>query len=342
MKNSNRWNRLAQTFVPDSPLIFNLPLGGKILKGWVVLTGNIVLTTTAAGTVFGMGGPTRLFSRIILRANPSSTSGSARYPGGKLVDADPSSLLRYAIAQRGYLEAEQSGSTLGGGATGTYAIYLAIPLYFADSNLRRQVQTALNADPAAYTSLQVEVDCADITNCFTGWTGTVNYSGLQVQWIDDRENFAGDTLVRYQESHDYLIPAAQDRALDLALPQDGSFESFLIQALLGAQETLSDTIFQQLTLNGDAIDFQKYAQDIRQQMLDDDWISPKETATGLYYVDFTDGLVGGAVNAATLQEYFKVANPSGANLDKLRFFTRRLAAPVGYAAAGGPSAAKNQ
>lgn len=343
MKNSNRWNRLAQAFVPNSPLVFTLPLGGKILKGWVRITGSLVLSgVTAQGTQKGVAGPQRLLSRIIVRVNPSSTSGSTRYPGGKIVDCDPESLLQYAIFQRGYYLNDQAAQNFAAGVAGTYPIELAIPIYWADANLHRQVQTALNADPSAYGSIQVEVDTADITNVFTGWTGTANYSGLQVQWIDDRENFAGDTFVRYQESHDFQIPAANDRALDQAMPQDGAFETFLIQGLQGAQEALADTIFQQLTLNGDAIDFQKYAPDIRQQMIDDEWINVKSSpATGLYLVDFTDGLVGGTINAATLQMYFKVANPSGANLDKLRFFTRRLMAPVGYAAAGGASSARN-
>lgn len=339
MKNSDRQNRLNQQFVADSRIVFDVPLGGKILRGNIVLTGSVVLATTAEGTQLEMGGPTRLISRVRVKANPAAGS---RYPGGTIVDCYPSSLLRWAMVERaGFVLGEQSGSVLGNGASGTYPIYLSIPIYFADANLRRQVQTALNADPTAYQSIQVEVDTADITNCFTGWTGTANYSGLSVQWVDDRENFAGDTLVRFQEDHDYLIAATGKRFLDKAMPQDGAFESWTIMALQSAQQNLSDGLFVKLLLNGDAIDYEKYAQDIRQQMIDDEWIDPQQTATGLYFTDFTDGLVGGTINAQTLQFNFDANNVSGANLDTIRFYTRRLASPQNYAAAGGPSAAQN-
>ena len=342
MKNSDRQNRFLQPFVPNAPLIFNLPLGGKILRGSVILTGSITLTTTGAGTVFGAGGPTRLIKRIKMRANPASGPNGPRYPGGTIVDVYPSTLLNYAATQRsGVVTGEQSGSTLGAGASGTYPIYLAVPLYFADTVLRRQVQTALNADPSAYVSLQVEVDTADITNCFTGYNGTVDYTGLNVQWVDDRENFAGDTYTLFQEDHDLAIQNAADRALDAAMPQDGAFLSVLYAGLTTAQQNLADTILKQVTLNGDAIDYQQYAADIRQQMIDDGWFDPRVTPTGLYFIDFTDGLIGGSINASTLQIRYQLANPGGAGLDTLRVATRRLFAPTGYQAQGGTAAAQN-
>lgn len=341
MKNSDRKNRLTQVFNPDSQNIFTLPLGGKILSGKVVLSGTVTLATTTAGTVMGEGGPVRLIKRIRVNANPASGAQGARYAGGYIVDVYPGSLLRYSIGQRdGLYQAEQSGSTLGAGASGTYPIYLSIPIYWQNKRLKRSILTALNADPTAYTSLQVEVDTADITNCFTGWTGTATYT-LQVQWVDDRENFAGDTYTVFQEDHDFLIPATATRQLDPAMPQTGAFESWTIMGLQSAQQNLSDSLFQRLQLNGDAIDYDKWAQDIRQQDFDDQWFSISTTPTGLYTVDFTDGLVGGTISAPTLQTQFDVNNVSGANLDRLRFYTRRLFAPVGMQVAQGKGAAQN-
>jgi hypothetical protein len=343
MKNADRQNRFAQPFVPDAPIIFNLPLGGKILLGRVILTGQVVLATTTAGTVFGEGGPIRLLKRIKMRVNPAPGANGPRYPGGTIVDCYPGTLLKYAATQRnGLVVGEQSGSTLGSGASGTYQIYLSIPIYFADTVLRRQVQTALNADPVnAYQSIQVEVDTADITNCFTGWTGTATYTGLSVQWVDDRENFAGDTYTLFQEDHDLIIQAAAQRQLDAAMPQDGAFLSVMYLTVTTAQQNQADTILQQVTLNGDAIDYQEYAQDIRQQMIDDGWFNPSVTPTGIYFLDFTDGLIGGSINASTLQARYQIANPGGAGLDTVRVATRRLFSPVGYTAAGGPAAAQN-
>ncbi|HEX3892866.1 MAG TPA: hypothetical protein VHW46_09875, partial [Terracidiphilus sp.] len=189
-------------------MIFTLPLGGKILEGKVVLVGQVILSGVgAAGTLYGEGGPINLVKRVIVYANPAAQS---RYPGGKIVDITPRSLLRYAAMQHnGKFIGDQLGSSLGSGANGTYNIYTSIPIYFADGVLRSNVQTALNTDPGTYASVQVEVDTGDMTSCFTGWAGTVNWSGLQVQWVDNRVALTGDTNVLFQEDHVFLIAATQ-------------------------------------------------------------------------------------------------------------------------------------
>jgi len=340
MKNSDKRNRFTQQFNPSSKNIFTLPLGGKILQGNVVLTGSVTISgVTAAGTQVGEGGPERLIKRIIVTAIPAANS---RYPGGRIVDCSVRSLLRYAVAQHnGKFFGATQGDGLGNGANGTYNIYLSIPIYWADSNLRRQVQTALNADPTAYQTIQVEVDTGTVTDCFAGNNGTYNFSNLQVQWIDERENFAGDTYVRFQEDHIYLIPAAQSRAIDQAMPQDGSYESILYLAEASTNLTLSDAILNRVTLSGSTLDYDLWAPDIRQVMYDDEFLDPSVTGTGTYFIDFTDGLVGGAVPASDLQMQLNLSNPSGANQDDLLVYTRRLFAPVSYAPAGGPTAAKN-
>lgn len=52
-------------FVPNSPLIFLLNLGGKIMQGWIVLKGTVVVAGgTTSGTVVGEGAPARLIERI--------------------------------------------------------------------------------------------------------------------------------------------------------------------------------------------------------------------------------------------------------------------------------------
>lgn len=339
MKNSDRQNRYQQAFVPNGRMIFNIPLGGKILSGKIVIQGTVVLSAVGSdGTQLEAPGPVRLIKRVIFRANPA---GGSRYPGGEIIDAYPSSLLRYAITQRnGKYFADQGGQTFAAGVAGTYPVYLSIPIYWADANLRRQVMTSLNADPSAYQDLQLEVQTADITNVFTGWAGTAVYN-LNVMWVDDRENFAGDTYVVFQEDHDLLIPATALRYLDNAMPQDGAFTSWDLFGLQSAQQTLSDGLLNRVVIDGDSLDYDKYAQDIRQQDFDDEWFDPSLTATGLYHVDFTDGLVGGSIGAPQVQAKFDLTNVSGANLDLIRFFTRRLFAPVGYQPAGGPGSALN-
>jgi hypothetical protein len=329
MKNSDKRNRFTQQFNPISQNIFTLPLGGKILQGNIILTGSITISGgTTSGTAVGDGGPVNLIRRIKVNAIPAAGS---RYPGGKIVDCSPRALLRYAIFQHAgkYFDA-QTGAGLGSGAAGTYNVYMTIPIYWADSNLRRQVTTALNADPTAYQTIQVEVDTGTATDCFTGTDRVWNFSNLQVQWLDERENFSGDTLVRFQEDHVFFIQQANKRALDNGMPLDGNFESILYLAEQGASLTLADTILNRVTMAGSTLDYDQYAQDIRQQMIDDEWLDPSQSAAGHFFIDFTDGLVGGAVPAGDLQIQLDVNNPSGASLDDLRVYTRRLFQPVNY------------
>ncbi len=333
MSSLNAVNRFTQPFVANSKIIFDLPRGGKIRRGCVVLTGNVVLSGgTVNGVVNGEGAPVGLVTRVIVNATPA---GGSRYPGGKIVDATPRALLRYAAMQHdGRVILEQSGSTLGGGANGTYPIYLSIPIYWADDVLRNGIATALNFDDATltpggtYASVQVEVDTANVAACLTGNNATVDYSGLAVQWVDDRVSVPGDTVVRFQESHDVLIAAAQKRMQDPAMPQDGAFESILILDEQSTALTLADTLLNRVQIAGPTLTYDKYAGDIRQTMLDDEWINAAQNAAGMHFIDFTDGALANTVQANGLQFQFDVNNPSGANQDTLNIFTRRVFPPM--------------
>jgi hypothetical protein len=336
MASVNNQNRLAKPFYTNSPAIFTLPLGGKIIQGWVILTGTVVIAGgTTNGTAIGEGGPVNLIERIKITATPSAGS---RYPGGKIVDCTPRSLLRYAIYQRngGKFVAEQSGSTLGGGAAGTYEIYLAVPIFFADSNLRNEMATALNTDgPGAtpggtYASVQVQVDTADLSACFAGndRSATSNFTGLTVQWVDCRIGLAGDTLVRYQEDHIMQIGATNWRALDEAMPNDGAFESWLFLQEQSTALTLSNALLEHVVVASPNLNLDLKAPDIYQQMLDNGLIDASQTQTGQLFLDFTLGMLANSVQAGPIQAYYHVINVSGAYLDDLRIMTRRVFSPI--------------
>jgi hypothetical protein len=328
----DRKNRFQIPFVPDSKLFFTVPPGGKILQGRLILTGTVTLVGGAAGVLVGEGGPINLIQRIKIFA---TAAGGSRYPGGTIVDCTPRSLLRYAITQHsGKFVGEQAASTLGNGAPGVYAIYLSVPIFFADQGVRNNVATALNADiqdangNPIYTSIQVEVDTGDITSCYSGNTAVATYA-LSVQWDDDRLGLAGDTNVLYQEDHVQLIGAAQQRMLDYAMPQSGNFTQWLIMAeSAGGAYTLVDTILQRASMSSGTFNFDEYAQDIRQKMLDDEWVDPSQSAAGLYFIDWMNGTLNNSNPAAGIQAMYQVANPSGSNLDQLRFYTRRFYPPV--------------
>lgn len=325
----DRRNRVQLPFVPDSKVVLNIPMGGKILRGSLILTGVVTIAgATANGNVVGEGGPINLIQRIKLFATAAANS---RYVGGTIVDCSPRSLLRYAIMQHnGKFIGDQNGSYLGNGANGNYPVYLSIPIYFADSNMRNQVGTALNADTLdsqgnpIWQSLQLEIDTGDITSCFAGNNGAVTYA-LNLQWVDDRLGLTGDTFTLQQEDHIALVQASQERMLDPAMPQSGLFTSWLMMAESGwgTTYTLNDNVLQRVVATGPTFNFDEYAQDIRQDMLDDEWIDPATNAAGLYFIDWTHGALGNANPAPAIQLQLKVANPSGPNGDCLRIFTRR-------------------
>jgi len=328
VSNLNAQNRLQQPFIANSKRVFTLPLGGKIRRGIVALVGQIVVSGgTTSGTAYGEGGPANLIQRIYVKATPA---GGSRYPGGNIVDAGPRSLLRNAIVQRnGKFIGDLGGSTLGAGAAGTYTIYLPIPIYFADAAQKNSLVTALNTDPGTYASVQVEVDTGSLASCFTGNDRVVDYSGLTMQWIDERVGIPGDTSVIYQESHIVLIAATNKRMLDEAMPQDGSFLSWQICAEEGAAKTLADGLLNRVVTKGPTLDFDKYTNDIKEAMFSDEWVDPAQSVVGFHFIDFTDGAVQyNSVAAGTLQTYFDVTNVSGANDDDLDIFTRRVWQPL--------------
>jgi hypothetical protein len=327
----DRRNRVQEPFIPNSSIIFSLPNGGKILQGRVIIAGTVVVSgVTTQGTAIGEGGPINLIKRIKIIAN---RAGGSRYVGGYIVDCAPRSLLRYAIAQHGgKFIGELNGSTLGNGANGTYGIYLSIPIFFADSTLRNQVSTALNADPLdsqgnpIYSSIQVQIDTngADLTTMFSGNNGTLNTSGLTVQWQDERLGITGDTVPLVQDDHDLLIAATQTRALDAGWPQDGAVTQMLVLAEQGTYRTLADTLLNRITIQSPTLNFDEYALDIRQKMYDDEWWDPAQTGVGQFFIDFTEGILQNSNGAAGMAIQWDVNNVSGANLDQLKVYTRRV------------------
>jgi len=318
-------NRAQLPFYPGNTAItMPIPPGLSILQGKVILTGTVVIAGgTTNGTPVGEGGPINLIKRIRIVANPAAGSP---YAGGWIVDASARALLRNAQMQHGgKFIAEQNASVLGNGAAATYPIYLEIPIYFEDPNLRNQIGTSLNADASAYQSIQVQIATGSGTDCFSGNDRTWTYN-LQLQWWDARVdiNRPSPDVSLIQEDHVVQIGAANSRLTDQGLPQDGLFLSWLILAEETAAFTLSDALLNKLTINGPTCAYELFAQDIRAMMYDNEWLDPSENAAGLYLLDMTEGVIQNSNPAAGLLEQYNVNNPSGSFLDQLRIFTRRV------------------
>jgi hypothetical protein len=314
-----------------SPII-KMPLGGKILESRLIITGQITLAGGAAGAVIGEGLPAELFRRIQLYGVPLDP----RYRGGNglpLLDCSVRSLLNYAITQRGKKINELMGITCGNGAAGVYDIFMCVPIFWANANMKRNNGTALNSD--AYSSLQLKLDLVSSNSdvaarCIEGYAGTVDFSQLQLIYEDDRAFVTGDTFCLVQEDHDLFVPNAQPQLVDQGLPIDGTLLEMLIQAEseFTTTRTLADTILNKVRITADQLDYEKRWQEIRQQMFDDEWYDASQNAAGQFFIDFANGSFANGLNLATLSHYYNVENPSGSMDDVLRIYTRRAYAPL--------------
>lgn len=326
MAYNDRRNRSQQVFLPSSQVVLDIPQGFSILRGKVIITGTVTIAGgTTSGALIGDGGPTNLIKRIRVVGNPAP--GSA-YPAGWLVDATPRALLRWQqmLGDWGVYMAEQSGSVLGSGAAGTYPIYFAIPINFADPTLRNNYQTALYADASAYRSLQLQVLTGGSTDCFQGTDRTWTYN-LQVQWEDNRLDItpSNPATALIQESHLIQIGAANTRLNDPSLPKTGGFLTWLLLCEQGQPGyTLSDAILSRVTVQGRNWFFDEYAQDIRQEMYDNGWLNPSSNGAGLYLIDQAEGMIQNSNDAGGLEPMISVLNPSGSYLDQINMFTRRV------------------
>jgi hypothetical protein len=337
MANLSAVNRESKPWIKNTKIPLAVNQGGLIRRIVILLQGQVTIAGgTTNGTVLGLGGPVGLITRIHVKTTPS---GGSRYPGGDIVDATPRALLVNSISQRnGKFISDLLAATLGNGAVGVYQVYLPIPIYFADSSQRNSLATALNADPANVSNIQVIVETGDLSTCFSGndRTATSDFSQLSLQLIDERVDVRDangntiDTNVIYQESHVLSIAATNKRLLDEAMPQNGSFLSWLIMGEQSAQQNASDALLNKVVVGGATLDFEKYNNDIFESMLADEWMDPSTTATGIRFIDWTDGVLqANSIPANSLSKvYFDVNNVSGANLDQLEFFTRRVYAPA--------------
>jgi hypothetical protein len=331
MSYGNYKNRANTQFLPNTTRTLSVPLNNFILDGWLLLRGSITLgalnaagASGTSGTVAGEGGPINLIKRIKLFANPADKS---IYPGGLLVSATPRSLLRWdAAATLGKFFAELAASALGSGAANTYDIYLPIPINFADTNLRQQVATALNANSYAYQSLQFQIETADVAACFTGNDRVVTQS-LVLEWIDRRVDLMApvNPVVLYQTDHLVPIVGANEVMTDGQMPSNGNLLTMLVMAETGLPAaTLTDTILNKIRIESPSFSYELKAKDIRYNMIHTAWASPEqaESKAGLFLLDFTEGTLSRWLPTDQLALSYDVLNPGGATLDSLRVFTR--------------------
>ena len=325
----DRYNRAQFPVTLGAPVVFNLNPGDKILSGKIIVTGTVTIAGgTTNGVVISAGGPVNLVKRILVLANKAASS---RYYNGALVNCSPRSLLLFAMTQRsGKYLGDLFGATLGSGAAGVYPVYIEFPIYFATKQALGGYSTALNMDPVdsqgnpVYSAVQVRVDFASlITELFAGSDRVMTFAGL-CEWRDDRLALTTDTTPLVQEDHDLYIQNANERLVDAAMPNNGSFLQWLIESQAGSPAWQgADTLINRIEAQGSSLNFKEYWQDTRSEMIDSGFFDPSQNLTGLFFLDWTHGVLANSNPASGLQHYFSVNNPSGAGNDKLRIYTRR-------------------
>lgn len=318
----------TKIFEKNNSIPILIPRSGKIFNGNVIVEGEVTIAADGAsnGVVVGEGGPTNLIKRITLRANPARGS---RYPGGDIVDCEPRDLLRFSIAEVSKLVKDVGGSTLGNGAPGTYPVYLSIPIYFADNNHFRQSLTALNADKRAYESLLLTVKTGDITSCFEGNDRTVTYD-LKVRWQDERFDLPGDSITLFQKSHRTFIPQSKDDFTDDAFPVNEGRLLYWLLMTEKAKAELTDGILNKLKVTHPALNFERFAMDVREKMVRDGWYDASESMVGQYFFDFAQGNAAGGLTLADLDIEFDVTMLGAPNVDCLHTFVRFIKDTASY------------
>jgi hypothetical protein len=345
MKNQDWSNRKTEVFNQNDKIVRTLPLGGKITKIDVHLYGNVVVS---GGTANGTARYTELLAMLLkrIRVRTAKAAGS-RYPDGIIRDYSPRTLLRRAQMYRGKYIADMLATAVSGAAA-TYAIDYVFPIYFSQPDLGRSIECALNVDKDAVQNVQVEVDTGSRDTAFSGSDRAWDTSNLKLDFVDQRENIAGDTYVLVEEDHELLIDGASTRKEDKLMPQDGSLLDVLVMAQTGSEgagsATLASTIFNGVRIAGGNIDLDLKARDIQFSMYDPLVGSQDagQAITGLYHVNFvTSKRLSKIVPAAGLDIKYDVSNPSGAGLDSLLVTARRLFQPSGYTPIAFGQKAKN-
>lgn len=322
MKKHDNRNRLTKEFgAGNGKVVFTLPLGGYMMEGKVVLRGVVkVVNAGAAGAPIGEN-PAGLISRVIMEAVPRDGSP---YIGGKMKNLSPRSILRNRVYDKGQFVGDQKTPAGLTGAAGDFPIYLELPLRFALPTLKKPVDTSLNCNE--YKSIQVIIETGGKNTLFSGNEGAFDFSGLFLDWIDRREDMAGDTHILYEEDTYVQLQGNNQRFIVESLPGGGNYLDMLIIAQAGATEALSDAIVQKVAIDGSVTQYEKTGDDIKSDGLE--FIDKDQAQTGLYFLPFSpDGLLYGANPVASphdLGMVLDVKNPSGAGNDSLLIRTRRV------------------
>jgi hypothetical protein len=331
--------RFKKPFNSNNEVLFELGMGGKILRGNVVLSGAITIVN--AGAAGAARFAEHIYAGLVKRIIVETVASNGRYTSGVKRDLSGAKLLRRAMFFRKKFLSELKG-VVGSGAAGTYNIYLSFPIFFAQPDLKRPIETALNADidaagnGKAYSSIKVRVQCGDKTTTMNGNAGVWDFSALNVEWYDHREAVDGDTYEIVEIEKEFLIPGASTQQTDDTWESQGDVLDFIFSTQTGssgaaAGPVYADTILNRIVVESDTADFDLFRDELHQLMYDYDEIDTAQAFTGVHHVNFvTSGMLSKCPRAGSCVVKYDVLNPSGSNLDSINVITRRKFKPAGF------------
>jgi hypothetical protein len=272
------------------PHRFIIEAGVALSKILVCLRGAIVISGgTSSGTSQGEN-PGGFMQNIQIDA----TAKKAGYPGGKLKNVVPRSLVRRRIFDSGFLQPDQLlGASGVSGAAATFNPNMPFQLRFSLPYLVRPLETALRLDN--YSQIMMKITNGSKANQVgAAMDRTMDYTGLFWDIIEFRE-FIGDyqpPVVLYED--DTVIPIAQTNARTNLDPYLSHSEAFLdvvwIAETSGPAYALTDGIINEIFVKSGSEQFLDFLKDHckaeQQEYLTDFATVP----TGLLYTPFAKDL----------------------------------------------------
>lgn len=322
---------------PGVPIVHECKLGksslGNLLKGFKVnITGSITLATqTVAGVANGDISGWGLVTRLLVETK--SNRGDAT-PDGKIVECTPRTLIFRRIFEKVMSNFRQPDIRLGAAgivpANGTITFNSTLDIPFALPRLVNPIETALKMDD--YDLIRLTISTQSLAQLFVGNNAIVDYSNLRFEIQEIREVNPSYQPIRVPYLNDQFvyIGGANPRMIwDAFITQTGQFIDWLGISESTVSNTPVDTIINRVFVSSgsDAIEDPYFDQIKADQQ---DFVSDlAQSMAGLHYRPLAAGLEEGrgllTSTVPDLSIKADVANPGGANLDRVTLSTRRVA-----------------
>jgi hypothetical protein len=321
---------------PGVPVVHECKLGksslGNLLKGFrIAITGQLALSgQSVVGVANGEPSAAGLVTRIIVETK--SNRGLAT-PDGKIVEIVPRTALFRRMLEKVSSGFKQPDIRLGAAgivpANGNIVVNAVIDIPFALPRLVNPIESALKMDD--YDLIRLTLTSQSLAALFVGNNAVVDYSGLRYEIQEIREVNPSYQPIRVPYINDQFvyIGGANPRMIwDAFITQTGLFLDFLALTET-TSSALADTIINRLFISSgsDAIEDPYFDQIKGDQQ---DFVSDlANSMVGVHYRPLAAGLedARGLLTSAVPDLSIKadVANPGGANVDRVILSTRRVA-----------------